>query len=89
MIEFKKCPILHTHLNDGALQGTFTMVKDNNLYWLESFQTVKVPLEIFTNIFTGKQMNFKKGWYNEKLEYVGEITQEDQDYITEWVAVPF
>lgn len=87
-IEFKKCPMLHTHLNNGALQSNSTMVKDNHLYWLEGYETINVLSEMFSNVFTGKEIYFKKGWYNNKLEYVGEITKEDEDYITKWV-VPF
>lgn len=86
-IEFKECPILHTHRDGGAVQGRSTMVKDNTLYWLSGYKSINVPSQVFPNCSTGKEMYFKKGWYNDKLEYAGEITQEDHDYIAEWVSV--
>jgi len=86
-IEFKKCPLLHTHRPRGATQGMVTMVKDNSLYWLSGYKSINVPSKIFPDCNTGKEMYFKKGWYNDNLEYVGEITQEDHEYIKEWVSV--
>ena len=59
-IEFKECPILHTHRDGGALQGRSTMVKDNTLYWLSGYKSINVPAQVFPIVAREKKCILKK-----------------------------
>jgi len=70
-IYYGECPLLHTHLKNGATQGRTTLIKDNNLYHLDGNKRIK----------SGEYINFKNGWYNDRLEFISEVTAEEQEYI--------
>lgn len=65
-MEFCKSNILATHCLDGALQGNMTF-KKNGYELLEGWKTIKDYSEKF----------FKCGWYNDRLQFCFEVTEED------------
>lgn len=76
MIKFSKCKILSTHKLDGAINGTDAFIKDNELYLLDGYKTV-----IKNNI--SQLLYFKRGWYNDKFEFISNITDQNQNEIND------
>lgn len=76
MIKFDKAKILHTHLLNGAINCTETFIKNNNLYLLDGYKTVNKNNTV-------QELFFNKGWYNNKLEFIAEITTQDQNEIND------
>ena len=65
-MEFCESNLLATHCRDGALQGNVTF-KKNGCELLEGWKTLKDYSEKF----------FKRGWYNDRLQFCSEVTDED------------
>ena len=83
MMDWGNSKILHTHLKNGALQGTSVIIKDG-LELLEGYNTVNYYKDIVLsdgeiyNCNIGKKIYFNKAWYNNKLELIQDFTIQDR-----------